>query len=447
MAYKICPICGTRSLANVTLCPTCGTSLTQVQIESNAAKPKRDSPPYDEQFGEADLLESKIPRKTSRIGFVALSAMLIAICGGVSLIPIAALIQREQTGAAPSPTVESMVEPASGTAGSPQPILLATNTPRMVLPTVTPAPPTEPPTPTEGPCEVQVQPGQDLITLAYSCGHRELSVIPLILELNNLDSAESLQAGQMLLIPRPTATPDPNLTPVTDSTASASVGESAGQSQVVADVSTPTPTLFPSATLLPGVAWHIVQPNESLVGIMYQYSTSAEVLSQLNPEVPFSQCDFQFDTGGPRCSVILQPGQQFRVPAPSPTPTLSLTPSGSETATPTPTATFNAPSPLRPTNRSLFARDEIITLRWVASGTLAPGEAYLIRVEDVTSGITYTAETSALSFIVPVEWQGTDERRHEYVWTVSVITSGSPQTARYTTSPQSFAWEGRGQAP
>ncbi len=446
MAFKVCPICGTRTHSNATVCPTCGTSLADVKA-SNGSKRGNGARQYEDQFGETDLLESHVHSRGETLLFAGLLALTAAICMALIILPIAAF-----TSQAAASTNETATAVAIQTLGIPPtvlttaPIVLATNTPRptLSLPTVTPAPPTATPIPTEGPCEVQVRAGDDLISLAYSCGHRSMDVLPLILEMNNLDSAESLQAGQTLMIPRPTVEgASPEQAATTEGSASS---ENTSLSQSVAaagSAATLTPTLYPSATLLPGVMWHVVEPNDSMIAIMYEYHTSAEVLSQLNPEVAFSQCDFQYDSGGESCTVLLQPGQLFRVPAPTPTATLSPTLSGSETATPTITPTYNAPSALNPSNRAVFQRDEIITLRWQSSGVLAPGEVYRINASDLTSGASYTADTTELYFIVPQEWQGTDERRHEFEWTISVFNPNQPDTLMFTTAPRTFSWEGR----
>jgi hypothetical protein len=166
----------------------------------------------------------------------------------------------------------------------------------------------------------------------------------------------------------------------------------------------------------------------------------------LNPQIPFSQCDFQYDSGGGRCTVLLQVGQQIRVPVPLPTATLSPTLSGSETPTFTPTPTYNAPSALSPGNRAMFGRDDLVTLRWVASGSLSAGEAYRITVENITTGSVYTADTSELFYIIPGDWQGRDARRHQYRWTVSVIRLDEPDNPTFTTEARLFTWEGRGES-
>jgi LysM repeat protein len=298
----------------------------------------------------------------------------------------------------------------------------------------------------------KVVPGDDLISIIWGCGYRTLDIMPTVLEMNKLSSPEMIQVGQDIVVPWPTATPDSN--GAADGQAdTAVVMNSDGEVQptdigipglVIAALPTQgPPTPIPSPTLLPGVMWHTVQTNENIAVIAYAYNTSLETLSQLNPEVTFSQCDFGKPTGGDTCTVLIQPGQQLRVPAPTPTATLSPTLSGSETATPTLTATFNAPSPLSPADRSLFEHDELVTLRWVGSGTLDTGETYRVMVEDVTSGQTYSSDTTDLSLILPADWQGQDGKRHDYRWTVSVIRLDDPDHPTFTTEPRLFTWEGR----
>jgi len=117
--------------------------------------------------------------------------------------------------------------------------------------------------------------------------------------------------------------------------------------------------------------------------------------------------------------------------------------SGSETPTPTLTPTFNAPSLFNPQDRTLFERSALITLRWVATGTLAEDEMYQVVLEDLTAGITHVGETDELFFIVPTEWQGTDSRRHDFRWSVSVIRRTTPNEPIFTTSTRLFSWESR----
>jgi hypothetical protein len=188
-----------------------------------------------------------------------------------------------------------------------------------------------------------------------------------------------------------------------------------------------------------------VVKDENIIVIALQYGVNVEVLSQLNPEITFSQCDFSLDTGGANCIVQIYEGQLIRVPAPTPTPSLSPTPSGSETPTPTATPTFNAPSALSPSNRESFRADEFVTLRWVASGTLSPGQVYRVDVIDQTTGSVFSASTKELFFIIPEGWQGQNNENHTYSWTISVINTDSPGNPFYITEARTFVWQGRGE--
>jgi hypothetical protein len=199
------------------------------------------------------------------------------------------------------------------------------------------------------------------------------------------------------------------------------------------------PTATP--TLPAGVMWHTVQSGDNIITISVDYNANAKTLSELNPEVEFSQCEFGERFGGPECIVQLIAGQQLRVPAPSPTPTLSPTPDPNATATPTPTPTYNEPSVVSPTDRQFFGANELITLRWIPSATLRIGELYIVNVVDLTNGQAFQATTDQLSLIVPLEWQAKDALRHEYQWTVGVLNTQTNEIA-FQTEPLIFVWQG-----
>lgn len=450
-SYKICPICGTPSHPNATLCSTCGTSLSEVEVVSekattSAAKPGS-QPRYDRRYGETDLLEGELRRKSEVYIFGGALVLLAALCiGAIAFAGVRWLL----------PASEADLPTPSPAATQPQ-IVIATNTlpPPPVMATVTPPPPTATNTATPGPCTHTVRTGDDLISIAWECGHRSLDVMPLILEMNNLTSPEMIQVGQEVMVPWPTevgAEPAPTEASQDGTGEGESTGDTATTDEAAFVVpglelaSLPTagtPTIAPTQTLLPGIQWYTVQPNENIISVVYSYNTSVQVLSQLNPEITFSQCDYGSPVGGPECKVIIYAGQQIRVPAPTPTATLSPTLSGSETPTPSATPTFNAPSSVSPANRTLFGSSDLITLRWVGTGTLSDGETYRVRVEDLTAAQVYNADTTGLSFVIPSAWQSQDGNRHDYQWTVSVVRSSDPDRALYTTEPRLFTWEGR----
>lgn len=454
-AYKICPICRTPSHPNAALCSTCGATLADVQPTSGTVRPANGKPGYDFRYGEADLQEDQLSRKPEMILTGIMVTLAVIVCVGV----VAFVVPRVND-FAQSIRDQSRTGTSGGTASTPVPtrggiagptLSAVTNTPRPTLDffTVTPAPPTATDTPTQGPCIVQVASGDDLLSLMALCGHRHLDVVPVILETNDLPAPEALQAGQSLEIPWPTATGDPNaaVTAEVESDAEDDVPADDGSTPLPVEAALAASNALATETLQPGVAYHRVQPNENIIVIAFTYGADVEILSQLNPEITFSQCDFGSPSGGPNCIVNIYEGQLVRVPAPTPTPTLSPTPSGSETATPTVTPTFNAPNIVSPDHRSLFAADQLITLRWVGTGTLGRGQAYRVSVEDLTAGVVYTADTQDIFMIVPAAWQSTDGTRHEYEWSVSVIETDDPDNPTFSTEARLFSWQGRGANP
>jgi hypothetical protein len=83
-----------------------------------------------------------------------------------------------------------------------------------------------------------------------------------------------------------------------------------------------------------------------------------------------------------------------------------------------------------------------VTLRWVTAGSLGAGQAYLVRLEDLTAKMIYTATTRELYFIVPESWHNQASARHDFIWTVSVVDNDNPDKAYYTTTPRLFTWQG-----
>lgn len=443
MSHKICPICDTPAARNATLCSACGASLTDQALVQNGDAEKV-TPDYDYHHGETDLFEGNLNWRGSAYVFIGILAITAFICFASVFFAGAGLFR----------LMDEEASNNNGGAIATLPIADVTKTPTPVisLPTVTPAPPTRTPSPTPGPtdtpapCMQQVQAGDSLIAIVSRCGHRDLAVINVVVELNGLDSPEALQSGQTIEVPWPTPTFDPDSVPVQpegDASTSAEGDAASVASNVEVDEYGFAP--LPTATLQPGVMWHTVRTGENIIVVAYQYGANVKILSELNPEITFSQCDFGLETGGAQCSVALREGQNVRVPAPTPTPTLSPTPSGSETPTPTATPTFNAPSAQSPGHLAVFQKSDFVTLRWVASGTLSPGQVYFVRVEDLNTNTVYQAETTDLFYVIPLDWQGRDGVRHEYSWTVSVIDTGNPNNPYFITEPRIFVWESAGE--
>lgn len=449
--YKICPICSSANHRNASVCRTCGAALSNVPSLSIGDHPNRtNNIQYNFHYGETDLGEKYLQWQ---VGIYLLAGAIILaslLCIGVLALTGFTILNRLGDMTSNDAALSGSITRAPTTdLGS----TIATNTPRptLFLATVTPAPvtptytPTPTPTPTPGPCTQEVQPNDDLYAIVYRCGYRNYeTIINEVISLNKLTDPTQIQPGQIILVPWPTPTIDPNALPTATSadtsSVPASVLASAPGVEIAAAVGGPTPT----ETLQAGVMWHRVVKDESILSIAYNYGANLKILSELNPEVTFSQCDFGLGSGGPNCIVQLYEGQLIRVPAPTPTPTLSPTFSGSETPTPSATPTFNAPNPLSPDDRAFFGSSELVTLRWVATGSLGPEQVYLVHVEDQTAGLSFSAATRDLTFIVPEEWHNQDNARHDFVWWVSVIDIQSPDRPYYTTEKRMFTWQGRG---
>ena len=435
-SYKICPICDTANHGNATVCTTCGTDLSHVELVSRQKKSNGTNIDYDFRHGETDLQEGSLTQQANLFLVITITVIITLVVVGIFLALTTDIFSSPPEEVPLEDNIESP---------SPRPTINAATVtlgPPTATHTFTP-PPTFTPslTPTQGPCVITLPQGQTLIWALGQCGHFSLDVMPTVLALNNLSDASSVQSGQQIQIPRPTLTPDPNAlptdTPVPEGDAAMDDFEVASgpDDSIEAFQATVTPTLPP------GVMWHEIQQGQNIISVAVQYNTDIQTLSQLNRQIDFARCDFGQTFGGQDCIVQLFQGQLLRVPAPTPTPTLSPTPDPNATATPTPTATVNIPDAFSPTDREFFYSDELVTLRWVPTATLQTGEQYSITVTDLTAGDVYMATTTEIFFIIPAEWQGT-QSRHEYEWTVGVISADNPEDVRYQTDPLIFVWQG-----
>ncbi len=433
-AFKVCPICETRNQRHAALCATCGATIADVTPQEPNQERDLAESRYDFRLGETDLAEESLSR-TGRILSALLILFLVLSLAGIAYAVIASRTTTIATGADDLPTAKPT---------------------RVAGPTVTPGPPsatfTLSPIPTAdptitstpAPCLRKVEAGDSLIGIVMRCGHRELDILPTVMQLNGIADEALIRIGQEIIVPLPSPTLDPAATAKpTDSGEidSASADSRAIELALLAfDPLSPTET----PTLLPGLMWHTVQPDENMIVIAMQYKTDAKALSDLNPEIEFLLCEFGVAYGGPECTVKLFQGQRMRVPAPTPTMTLIPTASGSETPTPLPTATFNAPIAQSPPDEAFFSALEQVTLRWVATGRLSPTEVYRLALTDTDTGARYTAETRELFHILPETWRPNDLNSHVYAWQVGVLDTSSGRVS-HSSAERSFVWQGTGQ--
>ena len=433
-AFKVCPICQTRNQRHATLCATCGAAIAEVLPQESRGERDPAASAYDFRLGETDLAEKSLSRTGHMLS--ALLALLIVL--GAAGIALALLSSRPSDAAASGLGAPPTAKPA-----------------RVAGPTVTAGPPsaTEQPSPiptaaptltaTPAPCLRRVEAGDSLIGIVTRCGHRNLDILPTVMKLNNIADEALIRIGQDIIVPPPSPTSDPAATAAATEAGdidSAAADPRALELALLAfDPLAPTET----PTLLPGLMWHIVQPDENMIAVALQFKTNAKALSDLNPEIEFLLCDFGLDYGGPECTVHLRQGQLMRVPAPTPTITPIPTASGSETPTPLPTATFNAPIAQSPPNQAYFAPLEQVTLRWVATGRLSETEIYRVALTNSDTGSSYTAETHELFHIIPDAWRPPDRSSHQYVWFVSVVDKRSGRVS-YSSAERTFVWQGVG---
>lgn len=453
---KRCANCGAQNAANASNCVICGARLGRQRVSrrANSGNQRVESFNTETYVGEDDLLVRSA--FSTPLGVLTALVALVVIGGGLLLLA-SQLIEDDNSGLSSTESRGGQVQVATQTPSPQTPSATAfpTNTrpaPRT-FPSVTPLPATPTPTPTEGPCVRTAQSGDTLYGLAQQCGHRNFAIVDVILTENpSLTCSTCLQEGQTINIPYPTPTVDPNATLVPEDSGNTS---SLGTPQnLVAQDNSPsdfdgTPeavrTLFVEPTLRPGLQWHTVGDDENMIIIASLYSADAKVLSDINPEIDFGQCDFSERFGGPLCTVLLFPGQRIRVPAPTPTPTLSATPSGSETPTPTYTPTFNVPAAFSPQDDTLFDANSLVTLRWSSSGSLGVNEAYVVEVQNLDTEEAFREITTELFFVLPETWQPESDDVQSFEWTVGIATldGNTILTVRETTLPRTFQWQGR----
>lgn len=436
-SYKICPICDTANNDNARVCTTCGTDLSNVETVSRQQNIADSNVDYDFRHGETDLQEGSVSQVANLYLVILVTVIVTLTLVGIALTLATDIISPE--------TTEEVIEEIIGTA-SPHPTIDAVTVtigPATATYTFTPPPTlTATLTPTQGPCIITLPQGQTLIWALGQCGHRSLDVMPTVLALNNLTDAGNVRSGQEILIPRPTATIDPNALPTDVPTVEGDasingvdVALAGPDESIEAFQATVTPTL-PA-----GVMWHEIQQGQNIISVAVQYSTDVQTLSQLNRQIDFARCDFGETYGGQDCIVQLFQGQVLRVPAPTPTPTLSPTPDPNATSTPTATATVNIPGAFSPADREFFYNDELVTLRWIPTATLLSGDSYYVTVTDITTGRAFAMRTTDIFYTIPLDWQGSEDR-HEFEWTVGIISQDTPDTIRYQTNPLTFVWQG-----
>ncbi|MBN1565630.1 MAG: LysM peptidoglycan-binding domain-containing protein, partial [Anaerolineae bacterium] len=279
-------------------------------------------------------------------------------------------------------------------------------------PSDTPPPPPPSATPTAtstpGPYEHVIRAGDTCIGIVYEYGHLDLAVIGVMEDLNNMRDCGSLPGpGNVILVPRPTATPTPFGMDLTQT--------------VIATNAPPMITLEAGASF--SVQKYTVQADDTLSSVAILHDSSLRQICELNPlpdGLNCGGCEWQSENCCCPNPPLLSQGQEINVPAPPPTATPTPTLTGSETPTATPT--HDAPWPVYPA-----AGSEVIgpvRLAWLTVGLLSDDEHYLVLVTDETTGTTFNAATRQLSFEIPSDYLLVDGQAHTFAWQVVVVRLG-----------------------
>ena len=251
-----------------------------------------------------------------------------------------------------------------------------------VPPSVTPSPSTTP-APTSTPRDPRahtVAAGETLfgLSLLYRISAESIA------QANNIDLNTSIQSGQSLVIPWPTATPPLESVLLTIN------GE-----QVMADAT--------NCEII------TIQSGDSAYGLSAVKGVPLEAIIAVNRQ---TQESIQ----------LLQPGDTLCIPrilygdtipptsGPSPTPSLTPPPAG--------------PALLNPPNGASFgATDEPIVLQWLAVKDLAADEWYMVELRDADDrdSLPHRGFTRDQSFRVPAEWRPAAGGARQIEWRVSIV--------------------------
>ena len=263
---------------------------------------------------------------------------------------------------------------AGGRVIVPTVVVTATETP---TPSTTPTetlPATSTPTVTlQPPLEYTINAGDTCLGIALTFGVSSQSIIIL----NNLPVAcNNLVVGQVLKIPYPT----PTALPVA------------------------TNTLEPAAATISACERVdiTVQADQTLSSIALNYAVSMADIKEFNG----------LSTDNVFVGQILKIPLCKRAATPGATPTATIPPP------------YPAPNLLLPADGAAFTlANDVITLQWASVGTLRPGEAYQITVEDVTASQSrrLTDYVTDTKYIVPTTFRPKDNVAHVLRWWITSV--------------------------
>ncbi len=365
-----CPRCDTRNTPGATRCIACGADLTaptpplptttrgdvRARFAWRRSRPRPKVAPFRAYWPQAFVL------------VVSLLTFGAAWRIWRNPTPVYLALYPTPTDFFPTATISPTITPTPRPTDTPTPTLAPTVTPTP-LPTATPEPPVA----------HTIRAGETLISIALLY---DVSLDSLVL-LNNL-SADTIQSGQQILVPLPTATPPLQSVLV----------EINGQ-QVMAD-----PT---DCTL------HTVAEGDSLFGIALKYGMGIDVILKVNRLTD---------------RALLQPGDTVCIPdliydetafvglVSDNRPRWEPTPGGPRLLYPPPGAQLTPPT-------------QGVLLQWLAERNLATNEQYMVEITDISAAESrpHRIFTRQTSFLVPPTWgPATGEPQPTFRWRVSVVS-------------------------
>ncbi|MEW5987757.1 MAG: LysM peptidoglycan-binding domain-containing protein [Chloroflexota bacterium] len=367
-----CPHCDSRLSPGATHCLLCGAAvapssfiLPPSSFTGTAAPP----PPTPSVAATPAPKSGRRKRGVSAVTWMVIITFLVTFALGALIVqnpaPVELALFPSLTPIPPTPTLTPTWTP------------LPTETSRPTdTPTITPVPP---PTDTPPPPRFhRVESGETL----FGLGLRYEVSADSIAQANNLPAAASIQVGQNLLIPYPTATPP--LAPV---------ALQIGEETCVAD-----PT---------GCELFQIQSGDSLFSIAGRLKVNLDALIQVNRLTD---------------QAILQPGDTLCIPKLVCGGVLPPTPGPS----PTPTSTLPPPGPylLYPAAGAAFESvEQVVALQWAAVKDLAADEWYMVEATDLTAVDSHPlrAFTRQNSFQLPSTWRPAVPELHYFRWRVSIV--------------------------
>jgi len=206
----------------------------------------------------------------------------------------------------------------------------------------------------------------------------------------------------------------------------------------------PQPT--PTGTPLPSATYSLVEQTEAACEKVEIIVQSTDTLMSIASNYGIPMEAIREENGLSGDTVYLD--QPLTIPlcrrysTPGPSPTATLPPP------------YAAPNLLLPANGAAFTlADDSITLQWASVGSLLENEAYQVTIEDLTAaqGPSLLDQVNDTKYNVSSSIRPTDGSTHIFSWFVEVVRitgsdeSGNPiwSTAGAASLPRCFSWTGK----